>query len=347
MEVKENFSIKNLNTFAIDVKAKYFVEVGNQKELKEVLQRFKKENLFILGGGSNTLFVNDWDGLMLKINIKGKKVVKQENDFVFVECYAGEVWDDFVNWCVERNFAGVENMIFIPGTVGGAVAQNIGAYGQGIVDVLHEVEVFDVDDFTQKTLKPNDCNFEYRSSNFKKHWKNKYIITKAVFKLKKEGKDLELSYKERAGRYGSILEELKTFAKEPYTIQDVAKAVKSQREKRLPCVEEFGTCGSFFKNPVVSFKKFEELKTQIPDLQSYPVEGGGDFVKIPAGRLLDELGWRGNWRGNAGVFKNHALCVVNNKKAKGEEMVELAEEMKKTVREKYGVELSEEVNIVI
>ncbi len=272
MKIEKNFSLKDLNTFGVDIKAKYFVEVTTLNELKEVLKRYKNEKTFLLGGGSNTLFVNNWDGLVLKIDVKGKKVIDEDKENIFIECFSGEVWDEFVNWTVENNYAGIENMVMIPGTVGGGVAQNIAAYGQNITDVLFEIKVWDIENEREKTLKPQDCDFRYRSSKFKKEWKNKYVITKVVFKLKKESKDLELSYHERAGRYGSLLEELKSFAKEPYSLKDVAQAVRNQREKRLPSVDTCGTCGSFFQNPVVSIEKFEELKKKISDLQSYPVE---------------------------------------------------------------------------
>ncbi len=351
---KKNFSIKSLNTFEIDVKAKFFVEVNTREDLKEVLKAHKDEKVFILGGGSNTLFVNDWDGLVLKINIKGKEIVKEDEEYVYVRCSGGEIWDDFVRWCVGKSFSGIENMVMIPGTVGGAVAQNIAAYGQNIIDVLFEIEVWDIENGKEKKLKPEDCDFKYRSSKFKNEWKNKYVITDVIFKLRKETKELELSYSERAGRYGSLLEELQTFAKEPYSVNDVMQAVINQREKRLPSVDDYGTCGSFFQNPVVSLKKFKELEKIVPNLQSYPVEDlrygnenkDEEFVKIPAGRLLEELGWRGKWCCDVGVSEKHALCVVTNKKAKGKDVLEFTRKMKDDVKQKYGVELKEEVNIV-
>ncbi len=356
MEIKRNFSIKDLNTFEIDVNAKIFTEVNTEEELKEVLKKFKKEKIFILGGGSNTLFVNDWDGLVLKINVKGKKIKKEDETYVYIECKGGEIWDDLVRWSVNQNFSGVENMVMIPGTVGGGVAQNIAAYGQNITDVLYEIVIWDIENEKEKILKPEDCDFKYRSSKFKNEWKNKFIITTVIFKLKKETKELELSYHERAGRYGSLLEELQTFAKEPYSIQDVMQAVLNQREKRLPSVDDYGTCGSFFQNPVVSLKKLKELEKRIPDLQSYPVEDlkyekkqkkeKEEFVKIPAGRLLDELGWRGKWCCDVGVSEKHALCVITNKNAKGKDVLEFTQKMKNSVKEKYGVELKEEVNVV-
>ena len=204
----------------------------------------------------------------------------------------------------------------------------------------------------------DECGYRYRNSNFKKKWKNKYIIIAASFKLKKNTKEFELSYHERAGRYGSLKEELESFAKEPYNIQDVMQAVIKQRTKRLPSVEEYGTCGSFFKNPLVTFRKYKELSKQIEGLQYYPAEDlkydvsdltklkDDDYVKIPAGRLLDELGWKGKKEGNVGVFEKHALCVVTNKKATGKEVYNFIKTMQQDISKKYGVSLDPEVNII-
>jgi len=355
MKIQKDFSIKDFNTFSVDIKTKYFAEVNTIDDLQKVIKNYPDEKIFVLGGGSNVLFLRDWDGLIIKVNIMGIKVLREDEESVYVEVASGEIWDDFISWCIERNYAGVENMVMIPGTVGGAVTQNIAAYGQNITDVLFEIEVFDVEKRDLLKLKPEECNFEYRSSRFKNEWKNRYIVTSAIFKMKKNAKTFELSYHERAGRYGSIFEELKSFAKEPYTLSDVATAVKRQREKRLPNVDDYGTCGSFFRNPIVSVKKFKELEKKITDLQSYPVENlnykneegeKGEFVKIPAGRLLDELGWKGKWCENVGVFDRHALCVVTNKKATGEEVSQFIQEMKKDVKKNYGVDLIEEVDIV-
>lgn len=354
MKIKKNFSIKDFNTFSIDIKSKYFVEVDNVEDCKEVLKKFGDEKIFFLGGGSNTLFVNDWDGLIIKINFLGREIKDEDDEYAYVNFKAGEEWDDFVNWAVGNNYAGVENMVMIPGSVGGAVTQNIAAYGQNITDVLFEIEVLDVNSGEIIFLKPEECDFRYRSSKFKNEWRKKYVVVSATFKLKKNAQTFELSYHERSGRFGSLMDELKSFAKEPYTLKDVSKAVRNQREKRLPAVEDYGTCGSFFKNPVVSMEEFKELEKKIPDLQSYPPEDliykksdkKEEFVKIPAGRLLDELGWKGKCDCNVGVSEKHALCVVTNKKATGREVLEFIESMKKSVKDSYGVELEEEVNIV-
>lgn len=360
MQVKKNYSLKKHNTFCTNTKAKYFTNVKTLDQLKEILKNYPNEEILVIGDGSNTLFVNDWDGLVLKMDIKGKDIVEEDEQTVSIKIAAGENWDDFVRYTVKNNCAGIENLVMVPGTVGGAVRGNIACYGHNISDSIVSVEVFDIESGEVKSIKKKECGFLYRDSNFKKKWKKKYIIVSTVFKLNKNSKEFELSYHERAGRYGSIKEELLSFAKEPYSVHDVMKAVIRQRTKRLPSLDDWGTCGSAFENPVVSFKKFKELSEIITDLQCYPhqdlkydIKIGGDMkfkdddlVKIPAGRLLDELGWKGKWKKNAGVSEKHALCVVSNKMATGEEIYELLEEMKKDIQEKYGITLVSEINII-
>ncbi|MGI5897547.1 MAG: UDP-N-acetylmuramate dehydrogenase [Candidatus Dojkabacteria bacterium] len=340
------YSLKKYNTFHTDTKSKLFEIVNTVEETISILQKYKDEKILILGEGSNTLFVNNYDGLIIKPNYKGIEVVKEDSENVYVKVHSGEIWDDFVKWCVERNYAGVENMAMIPGSVGSAVTQNIGAYGQTVIDTLYSIEAIDISKEKLTKFNPKKCGYRYRGSNFKHEWKNKYIVVSAIFKLKKNTKKFELSYTERAGRYGSLKEELDSFAKEPYSIQEVMKAIIMQRKKRLPSVKEYGTCGSFFENPIVSVEKYNELSKRISELQSYPVEEK-EKVRIPAGRLLDELGWKGKWIGNVGTFDRHALCVVTNKKASGKEIYEYIQKMKDSVLKEYGVELISEVNIIL
>ncbi|MBP8979021.1 UDP-N-acetylmuramate dehydrogenase [Candidatus Dojkabacteria bacterium] len=347
MNIKKNTSLKDYNTFKVDVKAKYLAIPQTIEEIKEVLEKFKDENLIILGGGSNTLFTKDWDGLVLIPKLKGINVVKEDEKYVYVQASAGEIWDEFVRWCVKNDYAGIENMVMIPGTVGGGVSQNIGAYGQEISKVVEKINILDIKTFEEKVIKPEECGYGYRKSNFKNIWQNKYLITSTIFKLTKHTKEFELSYHERAGRYGSLKEELDSFAKEPYSIQEVMEAIIRQRGKRLPSVEEYGTAGSFFANPIVTVEKFNELSKIIEELQSYPAEGySEEYLKIPAGRLLDELGWKGKKIGNVATFERHALCVVTNMKATGKEILDYIEAMKKSVMDEYGVELTSEVNII-
>lgn len=347
MNIKKNTSLKDYNTFKVDVKAKYLAIPQTIEEIKEVLEKFKDENLIILGGGSNTLFTKDWDGLVLIPKLKGINVVKEDEKYVYVQASAGEIWDEFVRWCVKNDYAGIENMVMIPGTVGGGVSQNIGAYGQEISKVVEKINILDIKTFEEKVIKPEECGYGYRKSNFKNIWQNKYLITSTIFKLTKHTKEFELSYHERAGRYGSLKEELDSFAKEPYSIQEVMEAIIRQRGKRLPSVEEYGTAGSFFANPIVTVEKFNELSKTVEELQSYPAEGySEEYLKIPAGRLLDELGWKGKKIGNVATFERHALCVITNMKATGKEILDYIEAMKKSVMDEYGVELISEVNII-
>lgn len=347
MNIKKNTSLKDYNTFKVDVKAKYLAIPQTIEEVKEVLKKYKDEKLIILGGGSNTLFTKDWDGLVLIPKLKGINVVKEDEKYVYVQASAGEIWDEFVRWCVKNDYAGIENMVMIPGTVGGGVSQNIGAYGQEISKVVEKINILDIKTFEEKVIKPEECGYGYRKSNFKNIWQNKYLITSTIFKLTKHTKEFELSYHERAGRYGSLKEELDSFAKEPYSIQEVMEAIIRQRGKRLPSVEEYGTAGSFFANPIVTVEKFNELSKTVEELQSYPAEGySEEYLKIPAGRLLDELGWKGKKIGNVATFERHALCVVTNMKATGKEILDYIEAMKKSVMDEYGVELTSEVNII-
>lgn len=360
MLVKKNYSLKNHNTFCVNSKAKYFAKVKNINSLKEVLEKYPNEKVLILGDGSNTLLVDNWDGIVLKIALKGKEVVKEDKQTVSIKVASGEDWDEFVRYTVKNDWAGIENLVMIPGTVGGAVAQNIAAYGQNITDTLISIEAIDVKTLKTRTFLQEECGYNYRNSKFKNEWRNKYVIASATFKLSKNTKEFELNYHERVGRYGSIKEELASFTKEPYSIQDVMEAVIRQRTKRLPSLDEWGTCGSAFENPVVTFKKYKELSRVIEDLQCYPHQDlkydfkigeelefkDEDLVKIPAGRLLDELGWKGKWKKNSGVSEKHALCVVSNKEATGKEIYELLEEMKRDVKEKYGITLVSEINII-
>lgn len=358
MKIEENKSLKEYNQFGIDVKAKYFVTISNIEQLKDVLtSAYSKKNILILGEGNNILFTKDFDGLIIRPNIKGRKVVEEDSENIYVEVSCGENWDDFVKWAVQNNYQGIENLILIPSSIGGAVSQNIAAYGQNIMDVVTKVYAIEISTGKEKIFEYEECEFKYRESIFKKRLKNKYIVTSAIFKLNKVIKELETSYHERKARYGSLEDELKSFAKEPYTIQDVMQAVINQRNKKLPSIDNFGTCGSVFANPTVSKEKFEVLSSRISELQSYPVDKlqytikewdkvQDNFVKIPAGRIIDELGWRGKWDGNVGVYDKHALCVVTNRKATGEEVLKFLETIRNDVKDNYDIDLEYEINII-
>ncbi len=357
MNIFLNKSLKKLNQYGVDVNAKYFVEITNEKDITELInsEYIKKEKILILGSGNNILFTKDFDGLVIKPNLLGKEIVKEDEKNIWIEIYSGEDWDSFVKWCVKNNYQGIENLIDIPSSIGGAVSQNIAAYGQNIMDVVESVKTIDLESGNKKTFSNRQCKYSYRSSIFKSKEKNRYLITSAIFKLKKETDDLEISYFERKSRYGSLEDELKSFAKEPYTIQDVMQAVINQRGKKLPSIKEYGTCGSVFENPIVTKEKYISLSKEISELQSYPVEKliyrndinevEEEYVKIPAGRVIDELGYRGKWNGNVGMFEKHALCLVTNRKATGKEIYDFLESIKNDVKKKYDINLNYEINI--
>jgi UDP-N-acetylmuramate dehydrogenase len=359
MRFKTNFSMKELNTFGVDVKTNYYAEVESIEECITILEQYKDEKRLLIGDGSNTLFVQDWPGIIIKPVMKGKQIVSEDENRIRIQVSSGEEWDDFVRWCVEQNYGGLENLVLIPGTVGGAVAQNIAAYGQNISDALVSVSAINMHTLKEETLSAEECAFEYRDSIFKRLWDSTYLITAAVFELNKHPETFELHYHERAGRYGSIMEELESMGQETIDIKLVMEAVIRQRNKRLPSLDEYGTCGSFFKNPVVPVETYKAIAAKVADLQSYPVQKldyrhlalsdaaeEGAYVKIPAGRLLDELGWRGKWQGNVGVHDKHALCVVTNFKASGEEVFAFVKQMQEDVRRHYGVALEMEINLI-
>jgi len=359
MDIVKNKSLKNLNQYGVDVKAKYFVTLNNLEDLKELKESnlLKEEKVLILGEGNNILFRDDYDGLVIKPMFKGKEIIKEDENNVWVKVNSGEDWEELVEWTVKNDYQGIENLTMIPSSIGGAVSQNIAAYGQNIMDVVDSLYAFDLKENSFKKFNNKECEYEYRSSIFKKKYQNRFVIIYAVFKLNKVVGELETSYHERASRYGSLEEELKTFAKEPYSIQDVMKAVQNIRTRKLPSVDEYGTCGSVFANPIVTKDKYFELSEKIPELQSYPVNKlqysrkdwydiDEEYVKIPAGRIIDYLGWLGKWEGNVGVYDRHALCIVTNRKAKGKEVYQFLEKIRKDVKDKYDISLEYEINII-
>ena len=359
MQISHNKSLKELNQYGVDAKAKHFVELEDVQDLEELKssELLNEENILILGDGNNILFREDFDGLIIKPEFMGKEIVKEDDKNVWVKIYSGEDWEDFVEWAVENDYQGIENMTMIPSSIGGAVSQNIAAYGQNIMDVVDSLEAFDLEKKEFRTFSNEECGYEYRSSIFKTKYRNRFIIISATFKLNKVAEELETSYHERASRYGSLKSELETFAKEPYSIKDVMKAVENLRTKKLPSIEEYGTCGSVFANPVVTKDRYFELAEAIPELQSYPVDKlqynrkdwfdiEEEYVKIPAGRILDHLGWLGKWEGDVGVYDKHALCVVTNRNATGKEVFDFLEKIRQNVEDEYGIELEYEINII-
>ncbi|MBL7883374.1 MAG: UDP-N-acetylmuramate dehydrogenase [Bacteroidia bacterium] len=338
MIIQENYSLKKLNTFGIDASAKYFATISNTDEFKEILseESFNDIPKLILGGGSNLLFTKNFDGIVLKNNLKGITLVKENEQQVYIKASAGEVWHEFVMYCINNNYAGLENLSLIPGCVGASPMQNIGAYGVEIKDVFYELEALNVKDLSLRTFTNTDCKFGYRESVFKRELKNQYIITSVTFKLNKTP-NFNTSY-------GAIEQELEKMGVKELNIQAISKAVCAIRSSKLPNPEEIGNAGSFFKNPEVSKNKFEQLKSKFPNIVGYELENGN--VKLAAGWLIEQCGWKGKTLGDAGVHKLQALVLVNYANASGNEIYDLSEKIIASVKQKYDVALEREVNIV-
>ncbi|MDO5971666.1 UDP-N-acetylmuramate dehydrogenase [Flavivirga aquimarina] len=337
MSIKQNISLKSYNTFGIDVSAKFFISVSSIDELKQVLVLKEHPNKLILGGGSNMLLTKDFEGLVIHINLKGIEIISETDDFVTVKVNAGENWHAFVLWCINNDFGGIENLSLIPGNVGTAPIQNIGAYGVELKDTFVSCEAISLDTKTLKTFTKVDCDFGYRNSIFKQHAKGKYILTNVTFKLSKTNHQLHVNY-------GAIKSQLEIMHIAHPTIQDVSKAVIAIRKSKLPDPKEIGNSGSFFKNPVISKSHFETLLQNFPDIPSYPISE--DEVKIPAGWLIEKAGFKGKRFGDYGVHKNQALVLVNYGNAKGSDILNLSTLIQKTVKRLFDISIEAEVNIL-
>ncbi len=334
LQTKENFSLKNYNTFGIDVKARYFVAVASVAELQEVLAE-NRQSVYLLGGGSNILLTSEVEGLVIKNNISGKEVVREDERSVMVSIGAGENWHGFVLWCLEHNYAGIENLSLIPGTVGAAPLQNIGAYGVELEDVFEKLEAVELETGKVKTFTGKECQFGYRNSIFKRALKGKYCITKVFLRLSKIPQ-INLSY-------GALR---KLFAQKGIqnpSIREVSDAVIDIRRSKLPDPDELGNAGSFFKNPEIGKTQFEPLQKRFPGIVYYPLPEGG--FKIPAGWLIEKAGWKGKRVGDAGCHANQALVLVNYGKATGMELKKLAGQITDSVEAMFGIRLKPEVNI--
>jgi len=338
MFIRENYSLKQLNTFGINVSARYFAEMTSLEDIQEILsqQIFSNTQKLILGGGSNLLFTRSFDGIVLKNNLKGIETIKEDADFYFVKAGAGEIWHDLVMHCITNNYAGLENLSLIPGKVGASPMQNIGAYGVEIKDRFYELEAINIADKTIHTFTNADCKFGYRESIFKHELKNQYIITSVTYKLLKKPVFNT--------NYGAIEKELEAMGINELSIQAISKAVCNIRSSKLPNPAEIGNAGSFFKNPEVIRSKYEFLKTQFPSIVGYDLENGN--VKLAAGWLIEQCGWKGKTFGDAGVHKLQALVIVNYNNATGNEIYELSQKIMDSVKDKFGVQLEREVNII-
>lgn len=338
MIVQKDVQLKPYNTFGIEATAKYFVEVSSIEQLKEILQNpdYQSIKRLILGGGSNMLLTKDFDGLVIKMSIKGMEVVKETEENIWIKAGAGVVWHDLVMHCVNQNYAGIENLSLIPGTVGAAPMQNIGAYGIEIKEVFEELEALEIETGEIRTFDKATCNFGYRESIFKHEAKGKYIILNVTFKLSKNPTfHLE---------YGAIRDTLAEMGVLELGIRAISDAVIHIRQSKLPNPAEIGNAGSFFKNPEIPNTQFEALKAQFPTIPSYPVNE--TTTKVPAGWLIEQAGWKGQRFGNVGVHAKQALVLVNYGGGKGEEIKDLSQKIQASVKEKFGIQLSAEVNFI-
>ena len=339
MNIQENFSLKNYNTFGVDVSAKYFAEVTSADELLVALDFSKTQSLPIifLGGGSNILFTKDFDGLVIQLNLKGiSEEIISENE-VLVTSKAGENWHEFVQFCLAKNFGGLENLSLIPGNVGTSPMQNIGAYGTEIKDTFVSCKVLNLENLEIEDFDTKKCNFGYRESIFKREGKGKYVILEVTFKLSRKNHLIKTDY-------GAIKTELENLRIQNPTIQEVSKAVINIRQSKLPDPKILGNAGSFFKNPTIPLSQFEGLKEKFENIQGYP---NGEFVKVPAGWLIEQCGWKGKQIGNVASHELQSLVIINKTgNASGKEIFDFSTMIIDSVKDKFGIELEREVNII-
>lgn len=335
--IQTDYNLKANNTFGIEVFAKKYTEINDEDDFKSLINDgvLVNDTRLILGGGSNVLFTKNFDGIVIKNNIKGIEVLGENDDQVFVQAGAGETWHEFVLYCIDQGWYGIENLSLIPGNVGASPMQNIGAYGVEIKDVFHELEAVHIATGETHYFDKNACEFGYRESVFKKEMKNQYLISTVSFKLsKKPNFSVE---------YGAIKQELEQMNVSELSAKTISNAVINIRSSKLPDPKKLGNAGSFFKNPVIDEELFEQVKKEHENLVAYPA--GAGKMKLAAGWLIDQAGWKGKVVGNCGVHDLQALVLVNHGGATGEEIYDLSSEVLQSVKEKFGVDLEREVNI--
>lgn len=344
--MEKNFSLRELNTFGFDVTARYFQELRTLDDVQELLHdpefitcRDTMNRVLILSGGSNILFSDEfYDGFVIYPNLKGIEIVEENAETVMIRCYCGEVWKDFVDYTVSLNLYGLENLADIPGKVGAAPVQNIGAYGAEVKDTVYQVHTIDLATGETNVFSNEECKFAYRNSVFKSPVRTRHALSMIYavdFKLNKHG-ELKLDY-------GNIRNYLIANNITNPTLKDVAATVKAIRAEKLPEVGVVGSVGSFFQNAIVTMEKFEEIKKMYPEVPSYPVND--NYIKIPSGWLIDKAGWKGHREGHVGVWDKQALVLVHYGGGKPLEIIELMQKIQKSVKENFGIEINPEVNI--
>lgn len=337
MEIEKNKLLKPFNTFGIACTASLFVSITSEALLKKVIYEYKSKKLFILGGGSNLLLTKNIDALVLHIALKGISIISENETHAIVEAKAGENWHEFVLYCIEHQYGGVENLSLIPGNVGTAPIQNIGAYGVELKDMFESCEAIEIKSLKKKTFTLEDCKFDYRDSIFKNEAKGKYIITSVRFKLTKKNHTLHTNY-------GAIKDELLKQQVSTPDLKSISQAVIAIRQSKLPDPKEIGNSGSFFKNPVVSKEVFEAFVLKHPEAPFYEVSA--TEYKIPAGWLIEQAGYKGKRFGDAGIHSKQALVLVNYGNATGAEIWQLAVEIQQKVKELFGIIIEPEVNVI-
>lgn len=334
--LQENINLAPLTTFGVQANSHYFAIFSSTEELCALLKEVKGRELLILGGGSNILFIKDFEGVTLKNEIKGMEVIKEAADAIFLKVGAGENWHHLVQHTVEKGWGGIENLSLIPGSVGASPMQNIGAYGVEIKDVFESLEAVEIETGITRTFTTEECEFGYRESVFKRALKGRYVITSVTYRLTKEPR-LNTSY-------GAIENELKNRGITSPTLKDISEVVIAIRQSKLPDPKDIGSGGSFFKNPIISKARYLAIKEEYDNIPSYRIDK--ETVKVPAGWLIDTAGWKGKRFGNYGVYDKQALVLVNYSNAKGHDIYQLSKDIITDVFNKYGIELEREVNII-
>jgi UDP-N-acetylmuramate dehydrogenase len=342
MQIQENISLKAYNSFAIDAKARWLAVFKSVDDLQQMNYPVSARGPLLLGGGSNMLLADDYNGLVLKNEVKGISILKEDPDYVYVSVGAGENWHSFVTYCIEKNWSGVENLSLIPGNVGAAPIQNIGAYGVELENVFYSLQAFHLKDRTVRTFTRADCEFGYRDSVFKNKWRDQFAIVSVVFQLRKH----PIYHTE----YGAIREELERMGVKEMSIRAISQAVINIRTSKLPDPKIIPNAGSFFKNPEVEDRKYNMLKQKFPGLVGYSLLNGK--VKLAAGWMIEQCGpangisWKGFREGDAGCHAKQALVLVNYGNAKGSEIISLANRIAASVYDKFDVKLEKEVNVI-
>jgi UDP-N-acetylmuramate dehydrogenase len=336
MEVQHHASLKSFSTFGIEAAAKYMVRASHLEDILQALEKFNSEQLLILGGGSNILFTSDFNGLVIRNELPGIEAEAESDDFMLVTAGAGENWHHFVQHCIAQNWGGLENLSLIPGSVGAAPMQNIGAYGVEIKENFYSLEALNLSDGTIRNFDAGACRFGYRESVFKQELRNRYLILSVKFRLSRKNHAIRIAY-------GAIREELDRAGIVEPDLRSISDAVIGIRRSKLPDPDKIGNAGSFFKNPVVDQHTYLRILENFPDLVSYPA--GVQNRKLAAGWLIEKAGWKGFRRGDAGVHEKQALVLVNYGNARGEDILRLSADIMEDIQQKFGVLLEREVNI--